>query len=115
MKIALVCVPLLILAILRKKQIIPDKYANGLIGIVVIVGAILMLCIGKWLGFYSLELAVEATDANTITLLFGMMVVVGLFQATGFFEYLAVFAAKLARGKPWLLFIYLGLTSSDSP
>lgn len=80
--------------------------------LVVIVGAILMLCIGKWLGFYSLELAVEATDANTITLLFGMMVVVGLFQATGFFEYLAVLAAKLARGKPWLLFIYLGLTTT---
>jgi len=80
--------------------------------LVVIVGAILMLCLGKWLGFYSLELAVEATDTNTITLLFGMMVVVGLFQATGFFEYLAVFAAKLARGKAWLLFIYLGLTTT---
>jgi Na+/H+ antiporter NhaD/arsenite permease-like protein len=80
--------------------------------LVVIVGAILMLCLGKWLGFYSLELAVEATDANTITLLFGMMVVVGLFQATGFFEYLAIFAAKLARGKAWLLFIYLGLTTT---
>jgi Na+/H+ antiporter NhaD/arsenite permease-like protein len=45
-------------------------------------------------------------------LLFGMMVVVGLFRATGFFEYLAVVAAKLARGKPWLLFIYLGLTTT---
>ncbi len=36
----MVCVPLLILAILRKKQIIPDNYANGLIGLVVVVGAI---------------------------------------------------------------------------
>ncbi|MFC2079164.1 ArsB/NhaD family transporter [Candidatus Bipolaricaulota bacterium] len=80
--------------------------------LVVIVGATLMLCIGKWLGFYSLDLAVEATDANTIMLLFGMMVIVGLFQATGFFEYLAVVAAKLARGKAWLLFIYLGLATT---
>jgi Na+/H+ antiporter NhaD/arsenite permease-like protein len=80
--------------------------------LVVTVGAVLMLCLGKWLGFYSLELAVESTDANTIMLLFGMMVVVGLFQATGFFEYLAVVAAKLARGKAWLLFIYLGLTTT---
>ena len=71
-----------------------------------------MLSLGKWLGFYSLESAVEATDANTIALLFGMMVIVGLFQATGFFEYLAVFAAKLARGKGWLLFVYLGLTTT---
>ena len=67
--------------------------------LVVIIGAILMLSLGEWLGFYSLELAVEATDANTIVLLFGMMVIVGLFQATGFFEYLAVLAAELARGK----------------
>jgi len=80
--------------------------------LVVIVGAILMLSLGTWLGFYSLDLAVESTDANTITLLFGMMVVVGLFQATGFFEYLAIFAAKLARGKAWLLFVYLGLTTT---
>lgn len=80
--------------------------------LVVTVGAVLMLCLGKWLGFYSLELAVESTDANTIMLLFGMMVVVGLFQATGFFEYLAVVAARLARGKAWLLFIYLGLTTT---
>jgi len=80
--------------------------------LVVLLGAILMLALGQWLGFYSLELAIEATDANTISLLFGMMVVVGLFQATGFFEYLAVFAAKLARGKAWLLFLYLGLTTT---
>lgn len=80
--------------------------------LVVTVGAVLMLCLGKWLGFYSLELAVESTDANTLMLLFGMMVVVGLFHATGFFEYLAILAAKLARGKPWLLFIYLGLTTT---
>ncbi len=71
-----------------------------------------MLSLGKWLGFYSLESAVEATDANTIVLLFGMMVIVGLFKATGFFEYLAVSAAKLARGKAWLLFVYLGLTTT---
>ncbi|MBU1049051.1 ArsB/NhaD family transporter [Candidatus Bipolaricaulota bacterium] len=80
--------------------------------LVATIGAVLMLCLGNWLGFYSLKLAVAATDANTIMLLFGMMVVVGLFQATGFFEYLAVFAAKLARGKAWLLFLYLGLTTT---
>ncbi len=80
--------------------------------LVVTIGAIFMLCLGKWLGFYSLELAVASTDANTIMLLFGMMVIVGLFQATGFFEYLAVLAAKLARGKAWLLFIYLGFATT---
>jgi len=80
--------------------------------LVVLIGAIAMLAAGTWLSFYSPTAAVEATDANTIALLFGMMVIVGLFRATGFFEYLAIRVAKLARGKPWLLFVYLGLATT---
>jgi Na+/H+ antiporter NhaD/arsenite permease-like protein len=80
--------------------------------LVVLVGAVFMLCLGQWMGFYSIDLAIESTDSNTIMLLFGMMVVVALFQETGFFEYLAIVAAKLARGKAWVLFLYLGLTTS---
>ena len=80
--------------------------------LVVLVGAIVMLAAGTWLSFYSPASAIEATDANTIALLFGMMVIVGLFRATGFFEYLAIKVAKLARGRPWLLFIYLGLATT---
>ena len=80
--------------------------------LVVLVGTIAMLVLGTWLSFYSPAKALEATDANTIALLFGMMVIVGLFRATGFFEYLAIKVAKLARGRPWLLFIYLGLATT---
>jgi Na+/H+ antiporter NhaD/arsenite permease-like protein len=80
--------------------------------LIVLVGAVAMVCIGTWLSFYSPQQASEAADANTIALLLGMMVIVGLFQTTGFFEYLAIQAAKLARGRPWVLFIYLGLATS---
>jgi Na+/H+ antiporter NhaD/arsenite permease-like protein len=80
--------------------------------LVVLIGAIAMLAVGTWFSFYSPAGAVEATDTNTIALLFGMMVIVGLFRTTGFFEYLAIKAAKLARGKPWLLFVYLGLATT---
>ncbi len=80
--------------------------------LVAMIGAIAMVAIGTWLSFYSPAAALESTDANTISLLFGMMVIVGLFRATGFFEYLAIKAAKLARGKPWLLFLYLGLATT---
>ncbi|MFC2077939.1 SLC13 family permease [Candidatus Bipolaricaulota bacterium] len=80
--------------------------------LVVLLGAIAMVAIGAWLSFYSPAQAVEATDTNTIALLLGMMVFVGLFRATGLFEYLAIKSAKLARGKPWLLFIYLGLATT---
>ena len=75
-------------------------------------GAVLMIAFGHWLSFYDVHQAVEAIDFNTISLLFGMMIVVGLFKETGFFQYLAIKAAKLARGRPWLLLVYLGLVTS---
>ena len=80
--------------------------------LVVILGATTMIALGSWLSFYSPEQASAASDANTIALLLGMMVLVGLFRETGLFEYVAVWAAKLARGRSWLLFIYLGAATT---
>jgi len=80
--------------------------------IVALAGAVFMVAIGGWFSFYDMHKAVDAIDFDTITLLFGMMIVVGLFTETGFFQYLAIRAAKLARGKPWLLLVYLGLVTS---
>ncbi len=40
-------------------------------------------------------------DYNTLTLLFSMMVIVGLLADTGFFEYAAIKAYKIANGRPW--------------
>ncbi len=80
--------------------------------IIALSGAVLMIAFGHWLSFYDVHQAVEAIDFNTISLLFGMMIVVGLFKETGFFQYLAIKAAKLARGRPWLLLVYLGLVTS---
>jgi len=80
--------------------------------IIAIAGGAAMIVLGSWLSFYDAHDAVRAVDFNTITLLFGMMLVVGLFKETGFFQYLAIRAAKLARGRPWLLLITLGLVTS---
>ena len=80
--------------------------------LVAIMGAVVMVTVGTWLSFYSPEQAVEATDSNTIMLLLGMMIIVALFHTTGFFQYLAIWAAKLARGKPWFLFVYLGVATT---
>ena len=80
--------------------------------LVVIVGAIAMIALGTWLSFYEPAQAIEAIDTNTIALLFGMMVFVGLFRETGLFEYLAIRSAKLARGRPWVLFVYLGVATT---
>ena len=80
--------------------------------IIAIAGGAAMIVLGSWLSFYNAHDAVRAVDFDTITLLFGMMLVVGLFKETGFFQYLAIRAAKLARGRPWLLLITLGLVTS---
>jgi len=73
-----------------------------------IAGAALMVGVGRLLGFYSEEAALEAIDFNTLGLLLGMMTLVALLQPTGFFQYLAVLAARASRGKPVRLFVLLG-------
>jgi Na+/H+ antiporter NhaD/arsenite permease-like protein len=46
-------------------------------------------------------------DWNVIFLLFGMMVIVSVLRRTGIFEYVAIWAAKRARGKPYRLMVML--------
>jgi Na+/H+ antiporter NhaD/arsenite permease-like protein len=76
--------------------------------ITAIAGGVLMVVVGKLLHFYSEEAALEAIDFNTLGLLFGMMALVAMLEPTGFFEYLAVLAARASRGKPVRLFVLLG-------
>lgn len=76
--------------------------------IVAIAGALVMILVGKLLGFYSEEAAIEAIDFNTLGLLMGMMILVAMLEPTGFFEYLAVLAARASKGKPIRLFVLLG-------
>lgn len=46
-------------------------------------------------------------DWNVIFLLLGMMVIVGVLKQTGVFEYVAIWAAKRARGRPFRLMVML--------
>ena len=85
--------------------------------IVSLAGATAMVLAGKLLGFYKalpesphdpLEgTALGAIDWNTIWLLFGMMVIVGVLEETGLFEYLAIKLAKLTRGRYWPMLLAL--------
>ena len=76
--------------------------------IVAIAGSVLMIAVGRIMGFYSEEAAIEAIDFNTLGLLLGMMILVAMLEPTGFFEYLAVLAARTSGGKPLRLFLLLG-------
>ena len=80
--------------------------------IVAMLGAVLMVLFGSWRGFYDHQAAYLAIDYNTIGLLFGMMIIVGILRGTGFFRYLAIKGAKLAGGDPWKLLLILGLTTA---
>ena len=80
--------------------------------ITAIAGGALMVVVGRLLHFYSEEAALDAIDFNTLGLLLGMMMLVAMLQPTGFFEYLAVLAARASRGKPVRLFILLGVITT---
>lgn len=76
--------------------------------IVAIFGAMLMIGVGRVFNFYSQEAAIAAIDFGTLGLLLGMMILVAMLEPTGFFEYLAVLAARASKGKPVRLFFLLG-------
>lgn len=75
-------------------------------------GAVLMVLTGLILGFYSEEEAVATLDTNTLGLLLGMMMLVALLEPTGFFQYLAVWVARLSKGHPVRLLVLLGAVTS---
>ncbi|MFB4283243.1 ArsB/NhaD family transporter [Nonomuraea sp. MTCD27] len=53
-------------------------------------------------------------DWNVIFLLLGMMVIVGVLKQTGVFEFLAIWAAKRARGRPFRLMALLILITAGA-
>ncbi|MFR0355653.1 SLC13 family permease [Streptomyces sediminimaris] len=70
-------------------------------------GAGLMLAIGATddvSAFYSED---SGVDWNVIFLLMGMMMIVGVLKKTGLFEYLAIWAVKRARAKPFRVMVML--------
>jgi len=75
-------------------------------------GATLMVGVGLAMGFYSETEAIASIDFNTLGLLLGMMILVALLEPTGFFQYLAVWAARLSRGRPVRLMVLLGTVTT---
>lgn len=71
--------------------------------ILAIIGAVLMIA----LGIVNQETAIHHIDFNTIGLLVGMMIIVGITAETGLFKYVALKAAKLAKGKPTRIMVAL--------
>ena len=64
------------------------------------------------LGVVNQEQAFGHIDFNTLGLLIGMMIIVGITRQSGIFEYLAIKAAKLAGGKPLAILATLALVTA---
>ncbi|MBS4538870.1 ArsB/NhaD family transporter [Clostridium sp. D2Q-11] len=62
----------------------------------------------------SQDFAFEAIDFNTIGLLIGMMVMVSIIKRTGVFQYVAIKAAKKAKGEPFRIIITLSVITAIS-
>ncbi|GBF34429.1 Na+/H+ antiporter NhaD type [Desulfocucumis palustris] len=78
--------------------------------VVALAGAMIVILAG----IVSQEQAVESVDFNTIGLLTGMMIIVGVTRRTGVFEFMAVFAAKVAKGDPAKIMISLATITAVS-
>ncbi|UOQ86128.1 ArsB/NhaD family transporter [Gracilibacillus salinarum] len=77
--------------------------------LVALAGGVLLLLTGV----YQWEDAVTSyIDWNTVALLFAMMVLVAITRKTGVFTYIAIWLAKLVKGKPIPLMIGIGFLTA---
>jgi Na+/H+ antiporter NhaD/arsenite permease-like protein len=75
---------------------------------VAMIGAALMV----GFGIVDQETAVHHIDFNTLGLLVGMMIIVGITAETGLFNYMAIAAAKRAKGMPIRILIALAVITA---
>jgi Na+/H+ antiporter NhaD/arsenite permease-like protein len=66
-----------------------------------------MLLIGATDAEHAFFSEAAGIDWNVVFLLLGMMLIVAVLQRTGVFEYLAIWAAKRARGRPFRVMVIL--------
>lgn len=72
------------------------------------VVAMLGACIMIICGILTQDGAISGIDFNTIFLLIGMMIIAGISEKSGIFEYIAVWCVKKVKANPRLLMIVLG-------
>lgn len=76
--------------------------------VIVMLGASVMIL----LGVLSYHQALKGIDFNTIALLIGMMIIVGITEKSGAFQYAAAFSAKLVKASPRGLLAILGAVTA---
>lgn len=79
-------------------------------------GAALAIIVGITVGLFppekTVEFVVESIDFNTIGLLLGMMIIVGVIAETGVFQYAGIKAAKKAKGDVWKILLLFSILTA---
>ena len=73
-----------------------------------VAGALLLILTGV----LSVESGFSYVDLNTLGVLIGMMLFVAVVKNSGVFEYIAIKAAKIAKGRPWPLMVLFALITA---
>ena len=73
-----------------------------------VAGALLLILTGV----LSVESGFSYVDLNTLGVLIGMMLFVAVVKNSGIFEYIAIKAAKIAKGRPWPLMALFALITA---
>jgi len=76
------------------------------------VTAMLGACVFVFLHALEGENVFSYVDWNVVFLLLGMMIIVGISKKSGIFQYVAIKAARLARGEPVYILILLALITA---
>lgn len=85
----------------------------ALLGVAIMLGVSLVgRPISEEMFILDFEQAIEYVDFNVIFLVMGMMIVVGVIEETGIFQWTAYQAYRLSRGRLWLLVVILMLLTS---
>ncbi|MHB1407548.1 MAG: ArsB/NhaD family transporter [Desulfitobacteriaceae bacterium] len=95
----------LIIFVLTYVLIISEKVHRA---IAALLGGMLLILAGV----LGQEKAIEHIDWNTLGLLIGMMIVVGITRRTGVFQYLALKAVRIAKGEPIRILIALATVTA---
>lgn len=85
--------------------IVSEKINRAVISL---LGAGALVC----MGVMNQHTAYSGIDFNTIFLLIGMMVIVGVAKRSGMFQFVAIWSAKIVKANPRLLMIALALVTA---
>jgi Na+/H+ antiporter NhaD/arsenite permease-like protein len=102
---------LLVLVLIALEKL--HKTTAALLGVALVLGVSFVGgALNPDLFIFDFERALEYVDFDVIFLVMGMMIVIGVIEDTGIFQWLAYQAYRLSRGRVWLLVTVLMIITS---